>query len=370
MSTPLLSEFVTCPAVFAIRDYYRIMVPSKSPILFWVEVNGKKYYDHSNGIIRSAHPIHGVSVPMKELDAAGEYTVAYRKIPERKPYFNEPSEPEYATYKFRPVPTEGKINIYHLADTHGDFEKSSVAGSYFGEDIDLLILNGDTANSSGSTDYFMIIYQLCEALTHGERTCLFSRGNHDMRGICAELVEQWLPCDRGISYFPFRVGSLWGLVLDCAEDKRDEGVEYGWVNCCHEFRLDETEFIRDLTEKADTEWGADGVKYRLVIAHQPFTHKQQPPFDIEQDIYAEWVKLLDASVKPQAMIAGHMHETRVSFSGDDYDNGVGQICPLIVGACPGKNRYTGCAITLDGDKLSYVFNASDGEILGKGEFAI
>ena len=76
-TTPLLPEFKTCPAVFAIKNDYQIMVPVNSDLLFWVTVGDKKYYDHSNGIIRSSTRMHRVNVPMSELDKAGEYTVSY-----------------------------------------------------------------------------------------------------------------------------------------------------------------------------------------------------------------------------------------------------------------------------------------------------
>ena len=103
MNTFLLSELKTHPAVFAVKDEYQIMVPVKSDLLFWVSVNGKKYYDHSNGIIRSSTRIHRVHIPMTELDSACEYTVSYKKIIDRKPYFPE-TEPEVsAVYRFRPI---------------------------------------------------------------------------------------------------------------------------------------------------------------------------------------------------------------------------------------------------------------------------
>ena len=89
----LLPEFKTAPAVFAVGNEYQIMVPVKSDLLFWVTVGGDKYYDHSNGIIRSSVRMHRVHVPMDKLDSAGRYTVGYRKIKERKPYFTETEEP-------------------------------------------------------------------------------------------------------------------------------------------------------------------------------------------------------------------------------------------------------------------------------------
>jgi len=370
--TPLLPEFKTCPAVFAVGNEYQIMVPVKSPVLFFVEINGRKYYDHSNGIIRSDVSVHRVTVPMSELDKAGEYTVGYRKIIERKPYFSQVEEPVSATYKFRPVPTEGTIKIYHLSDTHGDNVATVAAGQYFGEDLDLLILNGDTLNDSGCVENFDIIFDLCAPIAGGERTCVFSRGNHDLRGICAEQIENYTPTNHGLSYYTIRVGAIWMILVDCAEDKPDSHEAYGYTNCCHEFRLEETEFIKDVIANADTEYNAPGVKYRLVVSHVPFTHVQPAPFDIEQELYAEWTRMIGENIKPHAMICGHLHTIEISFNGGRLDNGGGQFCPVIIASKPmGRGQYfIGSAITLDEKMIDTKFTDNSKRVVGGGSFGI
>ena len=137
MNTPVChEEFKTCPAVFAVKDSYQIMVPVKSDMLFWITVNGNDYFDHSNGIIRSSTRMHRVNVPVNELDSAGKYTVNFRKIIDRKPYFPETEPAVSVVYQFKPVPETGKINIYHLADTHGNYEFPSKAAEFFRDDTD------------------------------------------------------------------------------------------------------------------------------------------------------------------------------------------------------------------------------------------
>ena len=48
----------THPAVFAVGCDYQIMVPVKERCIMFVEVNGERYYDSSNGINRSETPVH------------------------------------------------------------------------------------------------------------------------------------------------------------------------------------------------------------------------------------------------------------------------------------------------------------------------
>ena len=369
---PLLSTMKTAPAVFAVGHSYQIMVPVNCDTLFWVTVNGRDYYDHSNGIIRSAVRMHRVSVPMSELDRARAYTVHSRKIIERKPYFTTTEEPESVTYPFRPLPESGPIRIYHLSDTHGHFDLPIGAARCLGDKTDLLVLNGDIPDHSGDLAHFDLIYRLCESITGGMKPCIFSRGNHDTRGIYAENIADYTPTDGGRSYFTFRLGRVWGLVLDCGEDKPDDHEAYGHTNCCHAFREEETAFLHRVADAKEYE--ESGIEYRLVIAHHPFTHILKPPFDIEQDIYGEWARILKNDIRPNLMLSGHLHTYEVSQIGGRLDD-LGQSCPIVVASTPvsGKDGWVdfiGCAITLDGRDAEVVFDNSRAEVVQKERFPI
>ena len=376
MNTPaLLPELKTHPAVFSVKDQYQIMVPVKSDVLFWVTVDGEDYYDHSNGIIRSSTRMHRVNVPMEVLDRTGSYTIHYRKIIERKPYFPTTEEPVSADYRFFPVVPGKPIRIYHLADTHGKFEYPSSAAKYFGDSIDLLILNGDIPDHSGDIKHFDLIYELCSAVTGGSKPCIFSRGNHDTRGFYAENIADYTPTENGHSYFTFRLGPIWGIVMDCGEDKPDTNPEYGNTICCHQFRLEETRYLEQVIRHARDEYLAEGVQYRLVIAHNPFTNTLEPPFDIEQDLFKKWVDLLGEHVKPQALISGHLHRTLVCHPGGELDD-KGQTCPVIVGSDILRDQdrnyvgYVGAAITLDNLSMTVAFTNQDRQVLQEETFPV
>lgn len=362
---PLLPELKTAPAVFAVGNEYQIMVPVKSDLLLWVSVGNEIFYDHVGGVMRSAVPVHRVSVPMALLDGEGAYTVHYRKIIERTPYFPTSEEEVCATYPFRPVPTGAPIHIYHLADTHGHFDLPAAAGAYFGDDLDLLILNGDIPNHSGDLANFDLIYQLCEALTAGQRATVFSRGNHDMRGLFAEKLVDYTPHVAGKSYFTFRVGSLWGMVLDAGEDKPESHEAYGFTNVCHVLRREQTAFIKGVIENADTEYAAKGVLHRMVVAHSPFTFKFKEPFNIEEDVYLEWTELLAAHVKPDLLLSGHTHRCEVREAGGELDKS-GAI-PVVVGSKLLREEkrlthFSGAALVLDEAGVGVKFTDATGAV--------
>ncbi len=347
----------TTPAVFAVGHDYQIMVPVTAPSLFWVKVGDDIYYDESNGILRSLVDIHRVTVPQSALDAAGEYTVVERVIIDRKPYFPEIADEEETTFKFYPVPEKG-ARAYHVSDAHNRDVGPVKAARVFG-DVDFLILNGDIPDHSGTAANFDTIYKIAEGITRGEKPIVFARGNHDLRGTFAEKFADFTPQENGNTYYTFRIGSIWGIILDCGEDKDDGHAEYGGTVACHVFRERQTKFIEKVIERAADEYEADGVKTRLVVAHNPFTHQLPPPFNIEAEIYTKWASLLGDNVKPHAMICGHFHKTEIFEKGSENDH-LGQPCTVVVGARPDGDGYYGSGFVFGDEAIEVTFTGENG----------
>lgn len=363
--------FAALPTVYAVADKYIIIVPVNEPCLMWVGIGENEYYDDSNGILRSGRLTHKMTVPMAELDAARSYTVRWRKMIERKPYRSEVGEIEEYTSAFRPIdPNKERINIYNIADAHNRVEGPINAGKYFertGEELDLLLLNGDIPNHSGDVAYFEAIHRIAAGVTGGEIPVVFARGNHDTRGVCAELIEDYTPTDNGVSYYTFRLGPVWGIVMDCAEDKPDDHVEYAHTICCEDFRRRETRWLEALCNAEKPEYSDGGIKYKIVVVHNPFTERRNPPFDIEEDTFAHWASLLRENVKPHLMICGHVHKCYVTYPGGERD-AFGQPCPIVAASSLSKDDlsfFVGGAITLDGNMAYVRFTDNDGNIVGE-----
>lgn len=352
----------TSPAVFAVGNTYQIMVEVQIESLMSVKIGDKTYYDASNGIMNSISPLHHVTVPMKALDDAKEYTICIRPLIERKPYFTETKEVLEFHYIFSPVP-EKNIRAYHIADAHNRIEDPVKAAKTFG-DIDFLILNGDIIDHSGSPDKFSNIYEICSAITKGNIPVIFSRGNHDMRGNFAEKFADYTPNHQNNTYYTFRLGSIWGILLDCGEDKPDHYPEYGFTVACHSFRERQTEYIKTVIENAENEYEAQGVKTKLVIAHNPFTHQFDAPFNIEEDIYREWALLLKEQVKPDLMICGHTHKCGINYVGGESDH-LGQPCTVVIASEPQRERFIGCGFIINDAQIEVVFTDSLGNTISK-----
>ena len=360
--TTIPALFKTTPAVFAAGEEYQIMIPVNGEALLWIEVGGRKFYDHSNGIMVSDTDLHRVCVPQKVLDAAGAYTVVYRKIIDRKPYYPESEEPVSTTFSFRPVKHFDEtdvIHFYHLSDTHGRPERPIAAAKSCGAEIDFLVFNGDMIDHSGSTENFEVLYRIAEELTHGEIPIINSRGNHDMRGYCADRIKDYTPAVNGLTYYTVHLGDLYFILLDCAEDKDDSSEEYGHTVACHGFREAQTEFLRDIIADSENTYAAPGIAHTFALCHMPFTRLDGAPFNIEGEIYAEWTRLMSEEIHPDLLISGHMHRAGIYLPGSP-DDSWGQKFPAFVAAVTNKERYQGGLFTVTRDSVEAVLTDHEG----------
>ena len=226
------------PTVFAVGENYQIFVPVKHKCFLWIKVDGVKYYDHDNGIMRTDTLVHRVEIPMEVLDNARRYTVVTRRLVKRLAYRSISMEPVETNFVFCPVKQNQDIFVAHISDTHGQVD--AAINCFKDRHVDLLVLNGDIIDSSERISDFNAIYKLSGTITNGEKPVIFSRGNHDLRGVNAEKLSQYTPVHNGNTYFTFRLGKVWGVVLDTGEDKDDSNIEYSGAVCCHPFRVKET----------------------------------------------------------------------------------------------------------------------------------
>jgi len=355
------------PTVCAVGNEYQIMVPVNKETLMRIEIGNESFFDESNGIMRSNCAVHRIAVPQAKLDSARSYTVCCRVVRERKAYFTETEDEVRIDFPFRPIlPDARSIRMYHLADAHSWIDIPIKTASYWGKDLDLLVMNGDMVMDCRKLEYIAAPYQISGAVTRGEIPVLYARGNHDLRGVLAEKYAEMTPAMNGKTYYTFRIGPLWGISLDCGEDKIDDHAEYGNTVCCHSFRLKETEYLKQIAESPDTQFNAPGVRFRIVLSHVPFPQNQGDPFDIEIPLYSEWCHILKTKIKPDLMLSGHIHECYVIRPGDPLDH-KGAPCPVVVGTIfdHKKNRYAGAAIELMQEKAEIFFTDQDCNVLGR-----
>ena len=344
--------FLAPPAVYAVGSDYQVFVPVSAECTMALQCGERICHDHANGILRSAGRVRRVPIPARELDEAKSFTVILRPIIERKPYFTETGPVQTLSVRFNPcAPAGAALRLVHVADTHSLIDEAVAAAiAAAPEKPDVLILNGDIPEDCGSEERMLAPHLIAGRISGGAFPCIFSRGNHDLRGVCAERYAELTPTDGGRSYFEFRCGPLWGVVLDLGEDKPDDHPEYGYTVCCSEFRQEQDAWLRRIARRG----APTDALWRIVLCHNPLSFVLPPPFDIERALRKRWLRLL-GHLRPQAMLTGHLHECWAEHAGGPHDD-LHSPCPVV------------CASAIDRKTRS--FTCGDIEIGRDGEIGV
>ena len=290
-------EIFVC--AYLVKNCYRITVAAEEPFICSLLAGGRT--DDQKGGIMKVSEIHSFTVPQRRLDAAGAYTVVFRKFIRKQAYDTLFGDEESKRFVLRAA--EKPANICYIADIHGDF---SQAASIVKEvertaGISALAFGGDMGEIENKGDALAFCRFISE-ITKGEIPVIFCRGNHDTRGGYAQEFMRYVGADGDKGYFVFSYRGLEGLVLDCGEDKIDDFYIYGGGNVFHKYRLKETGFIRKV--------GRSGKKFDIAFCHISFmlSRSMHDIFDIEADLYDVWARELNI-INPRLMVCGHIHYT-------------------------------------------------------------
>ena len=347
--------FLKCkPTVFVIDNEYEILIYAKQNGLFSVTVGNERYYPENSGVLDSEKPFAKIRIPQSALNEAKKYTVCYRETVKRQPYYSQFKDEETQEFAFRPLEKTDDIRIYHIADVHYLFEDALLVGSYFGDDLDFLIVNGDIGEVETEENYFDVIRFVGEA-SRGEIPTLFVRGNHDTRGKLAELYTDYFPANGKNTYFTFELGALCGVVFDCGEDKVDEQIEYGGSNAFEPFRRRQTAWLKSV----ELPQGKIPFAVGHIIPVQTTRHAGDP-FDIERDIYTEWNAQFER-LGVKLMLCGHMHDAYVLQKNDERSL-IKHNYPVVVGSKQRNGELWGTAITVKNGEIRVCFTDKNHEI--------
>ena len=355
------------PTVYAVRQHYEIVFFTREPGAAWVLVEGRRYTDQMCGVVRSDTCSHHVCIPTEALDRAGGYTVCYALIPERHSYFPKTEQIFTAEYPFRALP-DGEIHAYMLADTHSHVEDPVAVSRYFGGCPDLLILGGDNGNTASNPESVLTMTKLASAITHGTVPVIYMRGNHDTRGAYAEHLPEYVGTDRGNTFFPFRLGRLWGVVLDAGEDKTDDHAEYGDIADYTEFREEQTRLLHTLAQNAETEAHAPGVEVRLALCHIPF-QVIDTPFP---SVFDRWTDGLNR-IGVDLMLSGHCHRLHYVEAGSVTYGTVMPNYPVAIGSRIDRkdlSTYVGTALIIGQEAITVRFTDRDMNVLAEHRIAL
>ena len=348
-------DFLSCtPTVFIIENRYEILLNSFEKGIFAIEVANRLFYEENNGALSSQKTFAKISVPQVLLNENCYYTVIFRKTVKRQAYFSQLEQPLYKRFEFKPLTKKDGINIYNISDVHYRFDLAQKTCSFFGDNTDLLIVNGDLCAFEKPSNYFNVSKFLGD-ISNGKIPVIMSRGNHDVRGERAENYTDYFPAVGKNTYYYFDLPHLCGIVCDCGEDKADGNEEYGGTNAFHTFRINESKYLSALPR---------AQKPCFAISHicpVKATESEGNHFDIERDIYSKWSHHL-TRIGVKFMLCGHFHDTYI-LSPNDKRSVLPHEFPVIFATKTLKTDLIGTALTLNGNILTVKFTNSNHETL-------
>lgn len=340
-------SFLYCdPCVFVIGKEYEILVIAKENGIISIFLDGNTYYEDNSGVLSSEKNFAKIRVPQKALDCAKEYTVCYRKTVKRSGYFSELGEKQELTYSFKLLTKTDDINLYHIADVHYRFDLAKKTATYFGDDLDLLLVNGDIGEVETIQNYLEVASFVAD-IAKGSLPVVFVRGNHDARGHLAEIFTDYFPANCKNTYFTFDIGPLHGVAFDCGEDKLDSHAEYGNVNVFEPFRRRETAFFKALEPSDKMTFAIGHINPSLIASEAGGV------FDIEREVYPEWIAELER-INTSFMICGHIHRAFVLKKNDPYCMHP-QNYPVIIGSECEKDDIIGTALNIKNGEMTVLF---------------
>lgn len=128
-------------------------------------------------------------------------------------------------------------------------------------------LNGDMLTSIESEKAMFDGYlaSASELLTPAGIPLIVTRGNHENRGSFAPRWLDYFPTPTGETYYTFRQGPVFFIILDGCEDKPDSDIRYYGLSAADAYREQQAAWLRKVV--ASEEFRA--APCRIVLIHMP-----------------------------------------------------------------------------------------------------
>lgn len=150
-------------------------------------------------------------------------------------------------YGFRTFPAAGSgCSFLVLNDIHGKADVlTRLCKRVDFSELGFVAFNGDMSSSVESGEQLFKDYLDASAALFAAGTpILFTRGNHETRGVFADSLGDYFPGRDGRFYGIYRYGDVCILLLDCGEDKPDDHAEYNGLADYDAYRAEECAWLK------------------------------------------------------------------------------------------------------------------------------
>ncbi|MCI2122384.1 MAG: metallophosphoesterase [Bacteroidales bacterium] len=256
----------------------------------------------------------------------------------QNPYKVTTLDPDKANCKF------AVFNDMHERDSIFRAQAKPVAGGGY----DFVLFNGDMTSQIESvydieTNY---LRSACN-LFAGNIPIFFARGNHENRGAASYEFLNLFPTSTGNTYYTFREGPAFFVVLDGGEDKPDSNIHYYGLSCYDSFREDEADWLKTIVSSKEY----INAPVRIVIIHMP---PNANGWRGVREIERLFVPILNGT-DVALMICGHTHRPEFHKAGTKPGN-----CdfPIFVNTLRSRAdiEITADSITISAGKNSHVIS--------------
>lgn len=340
-------------------DAMTVMIAVNAITTAWVEFGetvklGRRADNGRHGLLPLNGRIHGVRMTGLKPGTQYFYRVGVAPINFGGPYKISRGAAVFTeVFSFRTLASGDVASFCVINDTHENIATlGGVADLVMKAKADLTFWNGDVFNDVRSDEQIVtnVLRPAGRAYAAQAPLCFVS-GNHDVRGIHARSLENFVETPGGVRHYVVRQGPVAFIVLDTGEDKADGHKVYAGLNAFERYR----DMQRVWLEQAIQREEVTSAALRVVVQHIPMWGGGS-----SEDSRRKWAGVLK-DAKVHAMICGHTHKH--FYSPVDAERAY----PQLVGGGPAVEAATVIEGRADGSRLSLIARDLTGKEIGNFE---
>lgn len=238
------------------------------------------------------------------------------------------------------------VNDMHENDS--TFRKlfKDAAGKY-----DFVMFNGDMTSSIDDERDIMKYYMNSASELFARETPLYlSRGNHEYRGNDATKFKDYIDTPTGKTYYTFKYGNFFFIVLDGGEDKPDSDIRNLDIMITEPYVREEAEWLKNVVESED---------FRNAEVRIAFCHLQPNPDGWHGNaMVSKYLVPLLNEGGIDLMLCGHIHKYRYYAPGSTT-----ALFPVVCNA-----NLQRMDASVDSDRIELKFYDASGKQVRSQEF--
>lgn len=247
-----------------------VEIAPDDPIHFYAEQR-PQFFQNINGR-KAIGQLHQVRVTGLKKGTTYRYRIVSQEVTRNEDYFVQYGKAagsdvfERTPYRFTTFDdSKPSVRCTIVNDIHGknDLQKA-LLGDVKDKNLDFVFFNGDMANHMSSEQQIVDDFLKTAIETFASETpFFFSRGNHETRGRFAYEYLKYFPTSTGETYYTFRDGPAYFIVLDGGEDKPDSDIEYHDLGDYDRYREEEARWLQGVVESDEFKQ----APFRIVLMH-------------------------------------------------------------------------------------------------------